>query len=45
LSIFQEGKSDGKDTLKLETNAEAGKVSSMPDIVYYTVSTIEGWCY
>ncbi|KAJ6868270.1 hypothetical protein NC651_033358 [Populus alba x Populus x berolinensis] len=25
LSIFQEGKSDGKDTLKLETNAEAGK--------------------
>ncbi|KAJ6677224.1 AAA ATPASE putative [Salix viminalis] len=25
LSIFQEGKSDGKDTLKLETNVEAGK--------------------
>ncbi|XP_011047745.1 PREDICTED: nuclear valosin-containing protein-like isoform X1 [Populus euphratica] len=25
LSIFQEGKSDGKDTLKLEINAEAGK--------------------
>ncbi|KAF9671201.1 hypothetical protein SADUNF_Sadunf12G0022800 [Salix dunnii] len=25
LSIFEEGKSDGKDTLKLETNAEAGK--------------------
>ncbi|KAF3432908.1 hypothetical protein FNV43_RR24010 [Rhamnella rubrinervis] len=25
LSIFQEGKSDGKDTLKLETNAESAK--------------------
>ncbi|KAJ6376005.1 hypothetical protein OIU77_000889 [Salix suchowensis] len=25
LSIFEEGKSDGKDTLKLENNAEAGK--------------------
>jgi hypothetical protein len=32
LSVFQEGKSDGKDTLKLETNAEAGKVGSVPEL-------------
>ncbi|XP_059629137.1 ribosome biogenesis ATPase RIX7-like isoform X2 [Cornus florida] len=37
LSIFQEGKSDGKDTLKLETNAESsktegeGNIGSKPD--------------
>uniref|UniRef100_A0A5B6Z5B9 AAA+ ATPase domain-containing protein n=1 Tax=Davidia involucrata TaxID=16924 RepID=A0A5B6Z5B9_DAVIN len=33
LSIFQEGKSGGKDTIKLETNAESSKDSEGEDII------------
>lgn len=36
LSIFQEGKGDQKDTLKLETNAESSKVLSIFLLLFYT---------
>ncbi|KAB5531693.1 hypothetical protein DKX38_018363 [Salix brachista] len=49
LSIFEEGKSDGKDTLKLENNAEAGKenegeeaVGAKSDIKSETEKSVPG---
>lgn len=43
LSIFQEGKSGGKDTIKLETNAEGAKVCGAYQIpILSTISEHSG---